>query len=68
MVASSELQGKRPPAPLFTGFAEWRMFGHAAPLPMDSAVALGNRVAWLNDRPPGSQMARASSANAAGSR
>ncbi len=32
------------------------------------AVALGDLVAWLNDRPPGSQMARASSANAAGSR
>jgi len=34
----------------------------------EGAVALGDRVAWLNDRPPGSQMARASSANAAGSR
>ncbi len=27
---------QRPPAPLFTGFAEWRMFGHAAPFPMDA--------------------------------
>ena len=34
----------------------------------NGAVALGDRVAWLNDRPPGSQMARASSANAAGRR
>ncbi len=32
------------------------------------SVALGDRVAWLNARPPGSQIASASSSNAAGSR
>ena len=32
------------------------------------SVALGDRVAWLNDRPAGSQMASTSSSNASSSR
>ncbi len=35
---------------------------------LTGSVALGDRVAWLNDRPAGSQMARTSSSNASSSR